>query len=131
MVREWASIHRDELAANWEQVQVPEQPGADRAAAMNASRITITNVEPLAERWVRLTFADGAVHEVDLSVLLEAGGVFAPIRDDRAIFEAVTVDPEFGTVVWPGDIDLDPDVLRGDQTPASAPAPPRRVIQTA
>ncbi len=26
MVREWASIHRDELVANWEQVQVPEQP---------------------------------------------------------------------------------------------------------
>ena len=26
MVREWASIHRDELAANWERTQVPEQP---------------------------------------------------------------------------------------------------------
>lgn len=26
LVREWASIHRDELAANWERIQVPEQP---------------------------------------------------------------------------------------------------------
>ncbi len=26
MVREWALMHRDELAANWERVQVPEQP---------------------------------------------------------------------------------------------------------
>jgi hypothetical protein len=26
MVREWASIHRDEQAANWERIQVPEQP---------------------------------------------------------------------------------------------------------
>jgi hypothetical protein len=26
MVREWASIHRDELAANWERVQRPDQP---------------------------------------------------------------------------------------------------------
>lgn len=26
MVREWASIHREELAANWERTQVPEQP---------------------------------------------------------------------------------------------------------
>jgi len=26
MVREWASFHRDELAANWERTQVPEQP---------------------------------------------------------------------------------------------------------
>lgn len=98
---------------------------------MNASRTTITKAEPLAERWVRLTFADGAVHEVDLSGLLKAGGVFAPIRDDRAVFEAVIVDEQFGTIVWPGNVDFDPDVLRGDQTPASAPVPPRRVIQPA
>ena len=26
MVREWASIHRDELVANWERTQVPEPP---------------------------------------------------------------------------------------------------------
>lgn len=28
LVREWASIHRDELAANWQRTQVPEQPAA-------------------------------------------------------------------------------------------------------
>lgn len=98
---------------------------------MTATRTTITNVEPLAERWVRLTFADGAVHEVDLSGLLQAGGLLAPIRDDRAVFEAVAVDPEFGTIGWPGNVDLDPDVLRGDRPPASTPPPPRRVIQPA
>jgi hypothetical protein len=98
---------------------------------MTATRTTITNVEPLAERWVRLSFADGAVHEVDLSGLLQAGGPLAPIRDDRAAFEAVAVDPESGTIAWPGNVDLDPDVLRGDQPPASAPPPPRRVIQPA
>jgi hypothetical protein len=26
MVRQWASIHRDELVANWERTQVPEPP---------------------------------------------------------------------------------------------------------
>ncbi len=26
LVREWASIHRDELAANWQRTQVPKQP---------------------------------------------------------------------------------------------------------
>ncbi len=98
---------------------------------MNQPRTTITSVEPLAERWVRLTFADGAIHEVDLSGLLQSGGALALIRDDRAAFEAVAVEPEFGTIVWPGDVDLDPDVLRGDQPPASAPPPPRRVIQPA
>lgn len=98
---------------------------------MTASRPIITDVEPLADRWVRLTFADGAVHEIDLAGVLEAGGVLASVRDDRTVFEAVAVDPEFGTITWPGDIDLDPDVLRGDQPPASGAAIPRRVIQPA
>jgi hypothetical protein len=98
---------------------------------MNASRTTITEVEPLAEHWLRLTFADGAVHEVGLAGVLEAGGAVAAIRDDREVFEAVAVDQEFGTIVWPGDVGLDPDVLRGDQAPASGAALRRRVIQPA
>ena len=98
---------------------------------MISPRTTVTKVEPLAKRWVRLTFGDGAVHEVDLTGLLAAGGAFATIRDEREVFEAVTVDQEFGTIAWPGDIDLDPDVLRGDQIPTSGRALPRRVIQPA
>jgi hypothetical protein len=98
---------------------------------MNEPRTTITEVEALAARGVRLTFGDGAVHEVDLAGLFEAGGVFAAIRDDRTLFEAVAVDHDFGTITWPGDIDLDPDVLRGDQAPASGAVLPRRVIQPA
>lgn len=98
---------------------------------MSAPRTTVTHAEPLAGHWLRLTFADGAVHEVDLDGVLEAGGVFAQIHGDRAVFESVGVDLEFGTVVWPGGVDLDPDVLRGDREPVSGTAIPRRVIQTA
>jgi hypothetical protein len=94
-------------------------------------RTTVTHVEPLAGHWVRLSFGDGAVHEVDLSALLAVGGVFAPVRDDQATFEAVAVNPEFGTIEWPGELDLDPDVLRGDQQPASGADLPRRVVQPA
>lgn len=98
---------------------------------MTSPRTTIKHVEPLAGHWIRLSFADGAVHEVDLSALLSVGGVFAAIRDDRATFVAVRVDPEFGTIEWPGEVDLDPDVLRGDQRPASGVEIPRRVVQPA
>ena len=98
---------------------------------MSSSRTTVTHVEPLAGRWLRVGFADGAVHEIDLGGLLQAGGVFAAIRDDREVFEAISVDREFGTIAWPGDIDLDPDVLRGDQPPASGRVLPRRVVQPA
>lgn len=98
---------------------------------MTDSRLTITNVEPLDGRWLRLTFDDGAVHEVDVTELLQPGGIFSAIRDHDAEFRAVDLDGEFGTIVWPGDIDLDPDVLRGDQPPASGRTLPRRVIQPA
>jgi hypothetical protein len=98
---------------------------------MTSPRTTVTRVEPLSGHWVRLSFGDGAVHEVDLSTLLAAGGVFVPIRDDRATFEAVSVNAEFGTIEWPGEVDLDPDVLRGDQRPASGAEMPRRVVQPA
>ena len=98
---------------------------------MSSSRTTVTHVEPLAGYWLRLAFSDGAIHEVDFGGLLQAGGVFASIRDNRDVFEAVSVDREFGTLVWPEDIDLDPDVLRGDQPPASGRVLPRRVVQPA
>jgi hypothetical protein len=98
---------------------------------VSSPRTTVTRVEPLSGHWVRVSFGDGAVHEVDLSGLLAAGGVFTAIRDDRATFEAVAVNPEFGTIEWPGEVDLDPDVLRGDQKPASGAEVPRRVVQPA
>ena len=98
---------------------------------MTSPRTTVTQVEPLAGHWVRLSFGDGAVHEVDLSAILAAGGAFTAIRDDRSRFEAVAVNPEFGTIEWPGEVDLDPDVLRGDEKPASGTEIPRRVVQPA
>jgi Protein of unknown function (DUF2442) len=93
-------------------------------------RTTITDVAPLTDRWLRLTFQDGAVHEVDLAAVLAAGGVMSAIRDDDELFRAVTVDPEWGTIRWPNDVDLDPDVLRGDEAPATGPLR-RRVVQPA
>lgn len=97
---------------------------------MSDRRTTITAVQPLDGHWLRLTFADGAVHEVDLDELLAEGGIFTPIYNDRSTFEAVAVD-EFGTIVWPGDVDLDPWVLRGIYPPEGRDALPRRVIQPA
>lgn len=98
---------------------------------MTASRTRITHVDPLSGHWLRLTFADGEVHDVDVSEVLATGGVFTAIRDDRELFESVRVDPEFGTIEWPGGVDIDPDVLRGDHAPASGARLPRRVVQTA
>jgi hypothetical protein len=71
----------------------------------------IVSVKVLAHYVVELMFADGTKGAVDLSARIGDGrGVFAPHKDP-AFFAKVRVDPEAGTIVWPNDTDLDPDVL--------------------
>jgi hypothetical protein len=91
--------------------------------------INITDVEPLEDRWIRATFSDGAVKEIDLSELIARGSVFAPIRDSRDVFTQVRVNPETRTIEWPGEVDLDPEVLYGRFEPASGARIDRRTIQ--
>jgi Protein of unknown function (DUF2442) len=91
--------------------------------------ISVTDVEPLEGLRIRATFSDGAVKEIDLSELLAAGGVFAPIRDSREVFEQVRVNPETRTVEWPGEVDLDPEVLYGRYEPASGEKIKRRTVR--
>lgn len=45
--------------------------------------------------------------------------MFAPIGVHREVFERVAVNHESGTVEWPGEVDLDPEVLYGRYEPAS------------
>jgi hypothetical protein len=59
---------------------------------------------------LRLRFDDGVEGEVDLSKRLTFDGVFAPLQDPE-FFARVQVHPEFGTISWPNDVDLDPVVL--------------------
>ena len=91
--------------------------------------VNVNEVEPLQGHWIRVTFTDGAVKEIDLSELLAAGGVFGPIYRQREIFEQVRVNPESGTVEWPGEVDLDPEVLYGRYEPASGHRIERRTVR--
>ena len=56
-----------------------------------------------------LRFADGLRGEVAVLERMR-GPVFDQARTPQG-FSAVTVDPETGTVVWPGGADLAPDTL--------------------
>jgi Protein of unknown function (DUF2442) len=91
--------------------------------------VSVTEVEPLDGYWIRAAFSDGAIKEIDLSELLATGRVFAPIRERRDVFEQVRVNPESGTVEWPGEVDLDPEVLYGRFEPASGERIERRVVR--
>lgn len=61
------------------------------------------------EHTVRIVFADGEVRDVDITPLLDTPA-FSALRDP-AMFNQVKVDEETGTIAWPGDVDLDPDVI--------------------
>jgi len=91
--------------------------------------IYITHVEPLTGHWLRLTFSDGAVKEVGLGELLARGGVFAPIYEQRELFEQVRINPDSRTIEWPGEVDFDPEVLYGLFEPASGVRIERRTIK--
>jgi len=61
--------------------------------------------------WVR--FEDGLEGEADLSDLV-GKGVFKRWRDNPTEFAEVAVDPDSGTIVWPGGLDVAPDRLYSD-----------------
>ncbi len=86
-------------------------------------RIVAAQARPGYRLWLR--FTDGAEGEVDLSHLV-GRGVFAR-WSEPAEFARVRVDPTTRTVCWPGDIDLDPDVLyaklTGSPVPGASPVP--------
>jgi hypothetical protein len=69
----------------------------------------ITGVEVSGDHRLRLTFDDGTVGDVDLSGRAWRG-VLAPLAD-AAFFGQAFVDPELGTVAWPGGLDLAPEPL--------------------
>ncbi len=80
----------------------------------------IVEVEAIGGHRLRLRFEDGIEGEIDVAALVPFEGVFAPLQE-AAAFAAVRVNPELGTICWPGGADLDPDVLyaliKGDPRP--------------
>lgn len=69
----------------------------------------ITAVTVVRHGVLRLSFADGLSAELDVLDRMQ-GPVFADARTPAGFAKAV-VDPETGTVVWPGGADLAPDTL--------------------
>jgi len=70
----------------------------------------IVDVHVLDGYRLRLRFEDGVEGVVDVARLVKFTGVFAPLQE-RDYFAQVRVNPDTGTICWPNDADLDPDVL--------------------
>ncbi len=71
----------------------------------------IIAVQYLGDHRLELTFADGVHGQLDFARwIIGQGGVFAPLQD-KAYFARVSINNDVGTIVWPNDVDFDPDVL--------------------
>jgi hypothetical protein len=72
----------------------------------------LIEAQPLKGYAVHVRFADGTMADVDLSYLLDHGGVFEPLRDPT-YFARLQADAEAGTIVWPNGADIAPETLYG------------------
>ena len=70
----------------------------------------LIEAKPLDGCVVHVSFEDGTAADVDLSYLLNYGGVFGPLRDP-GFFAQLRSDPEAGTIVWPNGADIAPETL--------------------
>ncbi len=84
----------------------------------------ITNVCHGRDYVLELTFDDGLCAELDIQQrIVSRGGVFAPLEDIH-FFRQVRTDPDFGTLVWPNDVDFCPEALHdGTAATTSSTAP--------
>ncbi|RJP30177.1 MAG: DUF2442 domain-containing protein [Candidatus Omnitrophota bacterium] len=70
----------------------------------------IVEVRPLMNYKLYLRFEDHVEGEVDLRKIIRFTGIFSALKD-HSFFNQVCVNSELGTICWPNDADLDPDVL--------------------
>lgn len=81
--------------------------------------VRVKSVSALEGYELLVGFTDGTQRRIDVERYLR-GPIFDPIRENRAMFEAVGVDEELGILAWPNGADIDPDVLYGLHEPAWA-----------
>ena len=71
----------------------------------------VVNVRHVQDYCLELTFSNDEQGVIDFRQrVVGRGGVFTPL-EEVSFFKQVKVDPEIGTIVWPNEVDFDPDVL--------------------
>ena len=69
----------------------------------------VTRFETVGPYTLAVSFADGTRQVIDFEPILH-GPLFGPLRDPEQ-FNAVRLDSEAGTLVWPNGADFDPATL--------------------
>lgn len=82
--------------------------------------VRVKEVKPVHDYVVHVWFTNGTDRDIDLEKYL-CGPVFEEIRSNPAVFRTIKVT-EGRTIGWGEGVDLDPDTLYYDLTPAWAEA---------
>jgi hypothetical protein len=81
----------------------------------------VKSVRYVCDYQLEITFADGVNGRIDFSPwIVGQGGVFAAL-EDKNFFARVSVNTDIGTIVWPNDVDFDPEVLYSHITGQAIP----------
>ena len=59
---------------------------------------------------VFVCFEDGKQGVVDLTPVIERGGVFSELKN-KSLFEQAYIDEDWAVLCWPGEIDIAPETL--------------------
>jgi len=70
----------------------------------------LQQIEVMDDYNIFLRFEDGKQGVVDLSAIVDSGGVFGPLKDKR-LFRQAFIDEQWRVLCWPGDIDIAPETL--------------------
>ena len=74
---------------------------------MHVKAVSVIHIQ---DYFLEITFDTGEKGTVDFSGYAKRGGVFARFAD-LEYFKRVAVDPEWGVLVWPGDVDIAPETV--------------------
>lgn len=69
-------------------------------------RPRLREIQADADHGVRVVWADGNEHVVDLAPVIMQYKVFQPLRRNRALFERVRLEDGGRTIVWTDEIDM-------------------------
>ena len=69
----------------------------------------VTAFEIVGPYKIRVRFNDGVAQTIDFEPVL-VGEMYGPLRE-LAVFNALKIDPEVHTLVWPNGADFDPATL--------------------
>ncbi len=81
----------------------------------------IVSAEAVGNQRLRIRFDDDVEGVIESGQIIPLNGIFDRLRDPT-FFVQVRAHPEFGTVCWPNDADLDSEVLYANITGKPVPA---------